>query len=259
MIAGLPWYVPAAIVLVNVTFLAFWFVNLGPALRAAGVRRPRRALAWTAAALLAWLILQAALSLNGFYLDADAFPPRFLLGITPPLATVALLLIGRRSRAVLDQFPMTWLTYIHSVRFFVELVVYALFLHGMTPRLMTFLGRNPDIVIGMTAPLVGYLCFTRRVLSPKVALAWHAGGLLLLANVATLFIFSVPSPFKLFAVERPNIGFFYFPFIWAPTHGVPTVICAHCVAVRRLIGAMRASARGEPAATPRGDTPVRMY
>lgn len=242
MITGLPWYIPTIIVLVNATFLTFWIVSLPGALRRAGVSNPGRVLTVVLSILLAWLALQAMLAARGFYLDASAFPPRFLFGITPPLTAIVVLFAWPRSRRVLDEISLTPLTYVHSVRFFVEVVVYALYVYGMVPRLMTFLGRNPDIVIGATAPVVGYLCITRRAVSSKAALAWHAFGLTLLANVATLFIFSVSSPFRLFEVERPNVGFFYWPFIWAPTHGVPTVIFAHCIAVRNLIRAIRSKA-----------------
>jgi len=247
MITGLPWYVPAIIVLVNAAFLTFWIVSLPPALRRAGVLRPGKVLAVVMSILLAWLALQAALAASGFYLESSAFPPRFLFGITPPLIAVAVLFAWKRSRQVLDEISLAPLTYVHSVRFFVELVVFALYMYAMTPRLMTFLGRNPDIVIGATAPLVGYLCITRRAFSLKAALVWHAFGLTLLANVSTLFIFSAPSPLQLFEVERPNVGFFYWPFIWAPTHGVPTVIFAHCIAIRTLTRALRRGQTGDVA------------
>jgi hypothetical protein len=243
MIEMLPPYVPAIILLVNATFFTFWMVSLPVALRRAGARRPGRVVAGVAVILLGWMALQATLALRGFYVEDAAASPRFLLGITPPLTAIGVLFAWRRSREVLDRMPLTSLTYIHSVRLFVELVVYALFLYGFTPRLMTFLGKNPDILIGLTAPIVGYLCFTRKSVSPRAALVWHVIGLSFLANVATLFVFSVPSPFRLLDADPPNVGFFYFPFIWAPTHGVPTVIFAHCMAIRQLVLAGR----------PRGD------
>jgi len=247
MITGLPWYIPTIIVLVNATFLTFWIVSLPPALRRAGVSNPRKVVAVIMSILLAWLAVQAMLAASGFYREASAFPPRFLFGITPPLTAIVVLFTWNRSRRVLDEISLAPLTYVHSVRFFVELVVFALYMYGMTPRLMTFLGRNPDIVIGATAPFVGYLCITRRALPLKAALAWHAFGLALLANVSTLFIFSVPSTLQLFEVERPNVGFFYVPFIWAPTHGVPTVIFAHSIAIRSLTRALGRRRTGDVA------------
>jgi hypothetical protein len=246
MITGLPWYVPTTILLVNITFFTFWMRNLPPALKRAGVRKPGTVVGWVAAILLAWMGLQAMLAARGFYVDHAATSPRFLLGIVPPLTAIGVLLAWSRSRQVVDEIALSPLTYLHTVRFFVELVVYSLFAYGQAPRLMTFLGKNPDILIGVTAPLVGYACFTRKVAPLKVALAWHAIGLALLANVSTLFIFSVPSPFQLFDVERPNVGFFYFPFIWAPTHGVPTVIFAHCIAIRTLTQTLRGRRAGDP-------------
>jgi hypothetical protein len=237
MIETLPWYIPATILFVNAMFFTYWMVNLPVALRRTGAHNPGRIVSIIAAALLVWLALQATLAFRGFYLDQSL---SFLLGIGPPLTAIAIFFAWRRSRQVLDAIPMTSLTYIHTLRFLVELVVYGLFVYGQTPRLMTFLGRNPDILIGLTAPIIGYVCFTRKIASWRIALAWHVAGLALLANVATLFVFSVPSPLKFFDVEQPNVGFFYFPFIWAPTHGVPTVIFSHCIAIRQLIvGARR--------------------
>jgi hypothetical protein len=235
MIEGLPWYVVMTIVAVNATFLTFWIVNLPDALRRTGCQHPGRTVAAIAAILLAWMALQATLALRGVYLKDAATTPRFLFGITPPLVAAVLLFSWTRSRHVLDRIPLTSLTYVHTVRFFVELVVYALFVYGRVPRLMTFLGRNPDILIGLTAPLVGYVCFTRDIASRKIGLAWHLIGLALLANVAIQFVLSVPSPFQLFDAQPPNVGFFYFPFIWAPTHGVPTVILVQSIAVRQLL------------------------
>ena len=217
------------------TFLTFWIVNLRTALR--GLSRPSvgRTVATIVGILVIWLLLQATLAYNGFYLNTDGVPPRFLFGITPALIAIAILLFAPRLSKVLEAIPLSSLTYLHTIRVGVELVMWALHLGGVIPKLMTFDGWNLDIVVGLTAPVVGYLCFTSNTLSPKVALVWHIIGAALLVNVAILFVFSVASPFRIFAGEHPNVGFFYFPFIWAPTFGVPTALLCHCIAIKKLL------------------------
>ncbi len=48
-------------------------------------------------------------------------------------------------------------TFLHTVRLPIEIILFKLYLNKMIPQLMTFEGRNFDIVIGITAPIVGYL------------------------------------------------------------------------------------------------------
>lgn len=234
MINNLPWYVPFTILVVNLIFWIYWTTGLSIALRKLKKPNPMRTVGIVGMVLIAWLALQGMLAYSGFYREVDRVPPPFLYGLIPPLMMIFLSLIWSPIRNVLDEIPLSNMTYIHTVRLAVELVVWSLYLHQTTPRLITFGGLNYDIAIGITAPFIGYLCFTKKILSPKVALVWHVIGLLFLINVSTLFIFSAPSPFQIFKGEYANIGFFYFPFIWAPTHGVPTVILTHCIVVRRL-------------------------
>lgn len=51
---------------------------------------------------------------------------------------------------------MQILSYVHIIRIPVELVLYRLFLNGIVSELMTFKGRNFDILAGITAPLIGF-------------------------------------------------------------------------------------------------------
>jgi hypothetical protein len=110
--------------------------------------------------LFIWLSIQGILSYNGFYLNCKPFQPRFKLAILPPLITIVLLLI--RSRGFTDRLSIEALTYLHRVRIPVELVLYWLFLSKQVPQLMTFEGRNFDIIAGISAPFIGYLCFTKE-------------------------------------------------------------------------------------------------
>ncbi|MGE5445384.1 MAG: hypothetical protein ACM3SR_12415 [Ignavibacteriales bacterium] len=183
-------------------------------------------------ALFIWLSTQGVLSYKGFYLNFKAFPPRFGLAILPPLITVILLLI--KSRRFVDRLSIETLTYLHTVRIPVELVLYWLFLNKQVPELMTFEGRNFDIVAGITAPFTGYYCFTKEKMNRKIALLWNLVSLGLLLNIVINALLSVPSPFQKFAFDQPNIGLAHFPFIWLPSFIVPTVLFSHIVSIIKL-------------------------
>jgi hypothetical protein len=182
-----------------------------------------------------WLALQAAISLSGFYLVSSGVPPRFALLLLPPVVLIFTLLFIKKGRLVMDGFDAKALTLIHIVRIPVELTLYYLLLHKAVPGVMTFEGRNFDILCGLTAPLIYYWGYIKNALSKGVLLAWNMVCLLLLANIVITAILSAPFDFQKEAFGQPNIALFYFPFIWLPCFVVPTALLAHIINIRNLI------------------------
>lgn len=194
---------------------------------------PRRRVLLTAAVLAALLGLHAALALNGFYL-AKTDPPRFPLA---PLPTTVILLILFFAPARRGEPPKTLraLTLLSVVRVPVEVVLLWLYQHGQVPRLMTFEGRNFDILSGLTAPLVAWLAFRGGEANRPLLLVWNLLALGLLVNVVTTAILSLETPFQRFAFDRPNRAVLYFPFIWLPAVIVPAVFVSHVVSLWQLL------------------------
>ena len=185
---------------------------------------------------LAWLTFQAIIGLSGFYtVTASIFPPRFALLLMPPVVFITALLFTKKGRGFTDGFDIKTLTLLHIVRIPVELTLYLLFLHKLVPGIITFEGRNFDILCGLTAPIVYYFGYIKNVLNKKVIIAWNIACLLLLANVVITAVLSLPSPFQKFGFNQPNIALFYFPFIWLPCFIVPAALFAHLVSMRRLM------------------------
>jgi hypothetical protein len=186
-------------------------------------------------AITIWLALQAVVSLTGFYTVTKGNPPRFTLLFMPPVVVIITLLLAKRGRAFIDSFDAKTLTLLHIVRIPVELTLYWLFLHKAVPQIMTFDGRNFDILCGLTAPVVYYFGYIKNVLGRKVILGWNIICLLLLANIVVTAVLSAPLPFQKLAFDQPNVALFYFPFIWLPCFVVPAVLFAHLAAIRRLV------------------------
>ena len=184
--------------------------------------------------LLVWLGLQCLIALSGFYTKTDSFPPRFVLATALALLFIIGLFVTAKGRRFVDSLSIKNLTILHTVRILVELVLYGLFLNKAIPEVMTFEGRNFDIIAGLTAPLVYYFGFIKPVLNRKIILFWNIICLGLLLNIVVIAILSAPFTFQKLGFDQPNIAILYFPFIWLPCCVVPIVFLAHLAAIRQL-------------------------
>jgi hypothetical protein len=185
--------------------------------------------------ILGWLILQAVISLTGFYTVTNTVPPRFLLLALPPVLFIIGLFISSKGRKYIDTLNVKWLTYLHIVRVPVEVVLFWLFIYKRVPQLMTFEGRNYDILSGLTAFIIGYFGYTKQRLGNTILLIWNFVCLALLFNIVINAVLSAPSPFQKFAFDQPNVAILYFPVVWLPCCIVPLVLFAHLVSIRQLI------------------------
>jgi len=188
-----------------------------------------------------WLLLQALLASIGFYnTDKQSTPPHFLLAIAPPMLFILILFTTQSGRNFIDGLSLKWITYMHIVRVFVELVLFMLCIYKYIPQLMTFEGRNFDILAGATAPLIGYYGFIKGTLSKRTILIWNIAALCLLLNIVINAVLSAPFAFQQFAFDQPNVAILYFPYIWLPAFIVPVILFGHLVAIRRLTQKIKA-------------------
>ncbi len=219
-LADLPIYLPI-VFFACVVFTYYMFY------KATGCSKP---FLWIA---FGWIIIQGVLAKTGFYLAFDSMPPRFLLAVGPPVLTIVLLFATKKGRFFIAQLNLKMLTLLHSVRIAVEFCLLWLFIAKAIPQLMTFEGRNFDILAGITAPFVYYLFFVKKAISNKTVLSWNIISFFLLLNVVVHAFLSAPFPFQQLAFNQPNIGVLYFPYILLPSFIVPLVLFSHLVAIKR--------------------------
>ena len=185
--------------------------------------------------IIAWAVIQSIIASTGFYTVTNSIPPRFALLLFPPLLTILLLFITAGGRSVIDKFNATWLTWLHIVRIPVEFILYWLFLYKQVPALITFEGKNFDIISGITAMFIAYFGYQRKQLRKPVLLIWNIACLGLLFNVVVRALLSAPFPFQQFAFDQPTVAVLYFPFILLPGLIVPLVLLSHLVCILRLL------------------------
>jgi hypothetical protein len=185
--------------------------------------------------ILGWFLLQGLIGFNGFYLETSSLPPRILLLIAPPFVAIFIFFFTKRGKNFIDRLDLKFLTYLHTVRLPVEITLMLLFLHQQIPQIMTFEGRNFDIVSGISAPIIAFIYFRTQQTKKKLLLFWNFVCLALVLNIMIHGILSAPFPFQQFGFEQPNIGVLKFPFIWLPGFIVPVVIFSHLVSIRQLL------------------------
>jgi len=186
--------------------------------------------------LVVWLAVTGILSFKGVFQDTSAIPPRLMIGIAPAILFIILLLTTKNGRRFTDNIDLKKLTLVHIVRVPVEITLFMLSTHKLVPELMTFAGRNLDILSGITAPIMYFVCFKNSQLKNRtLLLIWNFICLGLLLNIVINAILAAPFPFQQFAFDQPNIAILYFPFTWLPCFIVMIVLYSHLAAIRRLI------------------------
>lgn len=182
-----------------------------------------------------WIFFQTVLATGGFYLVTSSSPLRLLLfGVLPAILLIAFYFIFFR-KSFIERLPLKLLTLLHIVRLPVEIVLYWLFVGGAVPQVMTFEGRNYDILSGILAPVVYLAAFRGGGKDRWLLIAYNILGLILLANIVTSVITSLPSPTQVMAPERPNLAVLNFPYIWLPAIVVPIVLFSHLTALWQLV------------------------
>lgn len=227
MIEGVPSYV-------SITFILTTFLTVGflfHAIKQTVFETIPAKIVVTAIAF--WLIFTAVLALGGFYLKTDGFPPRFAFAPFPTLLFIAFLFIFYRQNFI-EKLPLKVLTLLHIIRIPVEIVLFWLYQNGQVPNVMTFESRNFDILSGISAPIIYWLAFRNNQTNRPLLIVWNIICLLLLVNIVTTAILSLPTNFQQFGLNQPNRAVLYFPYIWLPAIVVPIVIFSHLTSLWQL-------------------------
>ena len=233
MIENLPIYITLSFTL---TTVATWLLFIW-AIKNSNSEFTRKKAIPISIFLIIWLAIQGTLTFKNIYaFDVNTFPPKILLfGLLPTMLIILFLFITKNGKLFIDSLPLKNLTYLNMIRIPVEVILLWLFLNKAIPEIMTFEGRNFDIIAGITAPFVAYLGFSKKIISRKTILVWNIICLGLLINIVVIALLSSETPIQKFGFNQPNIAIANFPFSWLATFIVPIVIFGHLVSIRQLL------------------------
>ena len=201
-----------------------------------GLVRARVGIVATLAILLAYLAIPSALARLGMLSRYDPLPaPALLLLLGLTLLTVAIVFspLGARIAA---EIALGAIVALQAFRIPVELLLHRLYLEGAVPIQMTYLGRNFDVISGITGLVLGLWLLRRRPTPRGVVLAWNLLCLALLVNIVAVAVLSTPVPFRRFTEGPPNLLPSTFPYIWLPSFLVQVALGSHLLVFRQLRG-----------------------
>ena len=179
------------------------------------------------------LLFVTAWSLSGIMADFSKFPFNFMPVLAVPLIAAVVLTFSPAFNEILKHVPQSSLITLQSFRFFVEILLWLLFLNASVPEQMTFEGRNFDILAGVTGPIVGWFLVRKKISRLGLAV-WNIACLGLLINIVTIAILSTPSPIRVFMQEPANTIVTYFPISLLPGMLVPLAYTLHFFSLRKL-------------------------
>jgi hypothetical protein len=230
MLPNLPISVPIIFIFCSITTLLLFYWILKNSLISVKSRN------LITGGLTTWLVVQGLVAKSGFYAgDLEILPPRFALAIIPPFSVMIILFLTGKGRKFIDSLPLYQITWLNVIRIPVEIGLFYLAVGKAIPELMTFAGRNFDIIAGITAPFIAYFGIKKGKIGRKGLLIWNVAMLALLINIIVNALLAAPTPVQQFAFETPNYGVLFFPYNWLPAFIVPIVFFGHLVSIRRLL------------------------
>ena len=180
-----------------------------------------------------WFLLISTLAILGVFADLSAVPPRLPFALVFPFIVLIFFMRFKHLDSILAHTPPQWLLNIQFFRFFVEILLWFLFLANALPERMTFEGYNFDILAGITGPIFAYLCFAKQQHRKWLAIIWNLVGLLLLVNIVSIALMTMPTPLQVFQEDNTIIG--RFPVALLPTLLAPIAYYMHILSLRQLL------------------------
>jgi len=184
-------------------------------------------------ALLLWATFVAAWSISGKMSDFSMFPFNMMPVILIPVVIALLFITSKKVTEILRHIPPENLIRLQSFRFFVEVLLWTLFLSDLLPVQMTFEGKNFDILAGISAPVIAVLTSKGR-LSKAGIIIWNVVCLALLINIVAIAILSTPSPWRVFMNEPANYIVTWFPISLLPGFLVPLAYYLHFMSLKQI-------------------------
>lgn len=181
-----------------------------------------------------WIGVLYVMSLFGITSDFSVMPPRMFILLLFAFILISTLVFSGRTDKMLILIPHGWLVNIQSFRVGVELILWWMSIRYLIPAQMTFEGLNFDILAGLSAPFI-YLIIRRVHESVHtIIVIWNVISLLLLVNIVSIAILSLPTGFRVFMNEPSAFILSKFPFILLPGILVPLAYSMHFLSLRKI-------------------------
>ena len=190
---------------------------------------------WTVRAVAGaaiWLAATGLVANTGALLDFS-LPPKIFFLLLVSVALTCSVAFSRVGSVLIAGIGPVGLVAFQFFRLPVEIFLHGMYEAGQVPVQMTYAGLNFDIFSGLTAPAMAWLIWRGKM--RRIGLwGWNIFGLVLLANIVTIAILSMPTEFRIFMNEPTNTFVAHIPYVWLPTVLVQTALLGHLLLFRWL-------------------------
>lgn len=184
--------------------------------------------------LALWIAFLSGLANTNYFTEFQAIPPRLGLVVVPPLVFLLFLSFSPSIKPFLDTLNLKMMAYVQSFRIFMEAILWILVSSHALPKTMSFTGNNFDILIGLTAPIVGFYTFKGGYRRLGLLKLWNITGILILSVTVLSGLLSAPTPFRMIYEPISTAIIATFPYILLPGFIVPFALACHILSLRAV-------------------------
>ena len=182
--------------------------------------------------LIVWQVFIFVVASQGI-LKSYEFPPRFaIIFVIHSFIFTGIFLTINRNKKWIGSIPEHWIVYFQSFRILVETLFVLTVAKGILHYQVTIEGYNYDMIFALTAPLVAYLVYHKKIFSRKLILLWNYLGLIVIASIIFLFMTSIYFP-EFYGNEIPLLPLeaLSYPYILIPGFLMPTAVFLHILSI----------------------------
>ena len=183
--------------------------------------------------LIAWFVVAAETSMAGVYRPSSGPPTIQYAILTPIVVGVLAFLTWPLLRRIVANVPNTWLVGVQFYRV-LGVIFVVLYAGRHLPGVFALPAGVGDSVVGVLAPFVAMSIARSPEGSARRVRLWNLLGIADLVIAVTLGFLTSPSPFQMFALDRPSELIAMFPLSLIPVFAVPMSILLHFASLQKL-------------------------
>lgn len=192
----------------------------------------RRTAGWFSVLLILVLAAQWRIAASGSLKVWDQRPAPLMLFIGGCTILTTITAFSRIGTRLVEDLPFAVLIGAQAFRLPLELLMHQAAETGVMPVVMSYSGRNFDIVTGISAIAVAFLA-ARGQAPRSLLIRWNLLGSILLGTIVTIAVLASPL-FRYFGDAQLNTWVTDPPYVWLPGILVQAALLGHLLIWRKL-------------------------
>lgn len=183
--------------------------------------------------LIGWYVFVIWAGKINFFSDDTLLAPNIIFTFIILALVIRRIYKSNIMRSVFDKIPTHWLIAIQIFRL-MRYAFLSLYIMGILPGFFAIPTGVGDVFIGVTAPFLAYIVYTKKASVKTLALAWNYLGIADLVMAITLGVLTYSWLYQVIPTDISSNPISQFPLIIIPVFAVPLSILLHLFTIRNL-------------------------